>query len=59
MPFTLVMTHQSEHLLQLPYILKVLGLICLSLLLLAEVFLSGTCNMGEKKKTFQFLKPSV
>jgi len=41
MPFTL-MTHQSEHLLQLPYILKVLGLIFLSLLLRAEVFLSGT-----------------
>lgn len=54
MPFTLVMTHQSEHLLQLPYILKVLGLIFLSLLLLAEVFLSGTCNV-TKKKLFNFL----
>jgi hypothetical protein len=58
MPFTRVMTHQSEHLLQLPYILKVLGLIFPSLLLLAEVFLSGTCNI-KKKETFQFLKPSV
>jgi hypothetical protein len=59
MPFILVMTHQSEHLLQLPYIWKVLGLIFLSLLLLAEVFLSGTCNMKKRKTFHKFLKPLV